>query len=227
MQDASSLSRLKAELALTRTTPAAAIGQHEAQVAVVDSDIEYFEGLLQAARTQREGLLGIIDTYRSLSAPVGRIPNEILSLILVAVVDNVPLHKRYHLTLVSRHWRDILDSTPTAWRRILFAEVDAYRAPSPDAVKTHIRKAKQTPLSIEVDLSGLRIRNHLHETIRGWYQLVRRQRWTSLKIESWHAAGDLEALSPFLRGLSDNPGIADMTSFTLHIHSPPFASAHL
>lgn len=180
----------------------AIIAQRKAQLTSIESDLQRYRSQMQEALALQEDLLRAIALHQSYIAPIRKVPNEVLGIILFEFVETAPLHERYLLALVSRRWRDVLNGTPAAWRRIFLSWED--RKPKMDATRLQVARAGTIPLIIHVDVTIVANSEYLEADICDWYTLVKDRSWTSFTLASRTTLASLDGLQPFLlHGLSN------------------------
>ncbi|KAK1221520.1 hypothetical protein PQX77_015639 [Marasmius sp. AFHP31] len=173
-----------------------------------DLEISKLKAAILLLEARQTGLKKAMEKYRSLLAPIRRLPSEVLLEIFAyfceesdIIEDKIP--EAQTLSSVCRHWREIVTSTPGLWSS--FCIDFTYHAESVSASYTKITslfmtRSKTSPLHISMsfpsdacmvfnmDVTLKLLVNHSH-------------RWESLQISG------VEYLSHYHRGAFDLPNL--------------------
>ncbi|KAH7925108.1 hypothetical protein BV22DRAFT_1195437 [Leucogyrophana mollusca] len=157
----------------------AVIRERKAQVTAIEHELV----LIQAASERLCAIQTILDDNRAqlqrsiqhheaLTAPVHRVPHEILGEIFLRCLPAflyptpLPLSSPMLLTKVCRRWRAVALSTPRLWSSITVSVDKALRGHSRALYEAWLSRAKSVPLSIriicEMDIAQLRGKERSH-----------------------------------------------------------------
>lgn len=100
-------------------------------------------------------MLRLLRSLRNSTAPINRIPPEVLSLIPDYHDGDYPQQDLIALTHVCRRWRDILISRPSLWTLLDFLDVDKTR--------TYIERSRTSPLEIFLEREPGRTHTYLDD----------------------------------------------------------------
>ncbi|KAF5356633.1 hypothetical protein D9758_008249 [Tetrapyrgos nigripes] len=126
-------------------------------------DIRQLEGKISSLRIAQRGLEWRASRYRSLLAPVRRIPPEVLSYIFeLASLNGCSIIETVHsppvqLSQVCASWRDLARRTPKLWSHISIFE-EAFSRPSHQVksfVTAHLELSKNSPLYVDLEMPEL------------------------------------------------------------------------
>ncbi|KAJ3519546.1 hypothetical protein NMY22_g13150 [Coprinellus aureogranulatus] len=111
------------------------IGDHRAQTAALAQKINDAKRALATLQAQQERHHTFVREHTALLSPIRRVPNEILSLIFLACIEDTwsdqrapscisPLNPSNVISHVSRQWRTLALSTPRLWSSFNFGIPD-------------------------------------------------------------------------------------------------------
>ncbi|KAE9391960.1 hypothetical protein BT96DRAFT_924996 [Gymnopus androsaceus JB14] len=131
-----------------------------------DADLECYAAEIRRLQSKillieqkRSRLNGYLEHYRSLAAPLWKIPDEVLGLIFGYLCDghaklqkigiDKPSIPVLRLSAVCSHWQSVLHSTPSLWSNFVVS-FTAGGMPAFDAVKLFLERSKDVKLRVKV-----------------------------------------------------------------------------
>ncbi|KAF5343342.1 hypothetical protein D9758_014181 [Tetrapyrgos nigripes] len=138
---------------------------HEAECDVrrYDDEIRRMEARIVSLRNEQQAILFRVDQYRSLLAPIRKVPPEVLGNIFTLCcsveskiaerIDSPPIR----LSQVCAGWRELAMTTAPLWARLnIDLNRDMDQMPSGDKMKsmldTHLTLSKNSPLTLSVTI---------------------------------------------------------------------------
>ncbi|KAG9019019.1 hypothetical protein FRB90_007191 [Tulasnella sp. 427] len=121
----------------------------ENKVVELNEDLERLQNLIAQRRAARDSILAEMEINRSLIAPIGRIPHELLSIIFFEYAADPTICFPQVLALVCRRWRDVIYKTPEAWS-FLYLAPNSVRYP-PNSTLRKLERVGNYPLTVTVN----------------------------------------------------------------------------
>ncbi|KAG9019575.1 hypothetical protein FRB90_000483, partial [Tulasnella sp. 427] len=144
----------------------------------LDYHITAIEAAFSAFKSQSDLHVAHLKRYRNTLSPVHKLPNELLSTILLLSFDhrNYTLHTLQRLARVCKAWHKIVSNTPSFWTRINF---DA----PPHVLRLFLHKSKSSGLAIECCTSSSD--SVLPSKVEDFVEMTHKYapRWTSFKYK--------------------------------------------
>ncbi|THU77795.1 hypothetical protein K435DRAFT_846052 [Dendrothele bispora CBS 962.96] len=130
----------------------------EREAQLCDDEIQRLEADIVALRNQQQRIYRRIDRYRSLLAPIRKLPPEVLGRIfrLICIENSVAAEidcPAVHLSHVCAGWRDLALSTPSLWSRISIDLFQSEHDPSQVRLMLNTCLALSNPLPIFLHLT--------------------------------------------------------------------------
>ncbi|KAF4567239.1 hypothetical protein EYR36_010857 [Pleurotus pulmonarius] len=177
---------------------------------LLEAELQAAESYIVHVREARRKVQEHFAQYKTVLAPIRRIPSEILAEIFVATIDDARLcdpldndEMPWLLGRVCHSWKLVSESTPKLWSRIRveLKFVSPLATRSRCLIHTFIQRAAQHPLKLQIDFSyhdAHPIINLLTACSPQWEDVS----MTLMNVSTWTALSPIRARIPMLRRLT-------------------------